>query len=223
MRLNQQGTTTLLVHVTPQGTVADITVRNSSGYDALDAAAVKCAQTWTFHPATQNGKPVDAYDERTIRWSIGRDIPPPPGPFLPPGAPTGWEREGISPYPAGILVSYKLSQAPTAEQYLSAGAYWNFSDLGDFVAKNDANLQRIADLHLLREERTTLCNGEPASEIEYSQPGLLASDPARILDIEQVRAVKNGWAYVTTYIRPADNPKRQDAEQWIHMYCGSRG
>jgi TonB family protein len=213
----------VLVHVTAKGTVADVTVKESSGSGALDAATLKCAMTWTYRPATQNGAQVESYTGVIIRWSLRGGTPPPPTPFVPPRAPNGWERDGASPYAAGILVSSKLSLAPAAEQYLSAGAYSDFSDLGDFVASNDTKLQGVKGLHFVREERTTLCNGVPASEIEYSQPGLLAVDPDRILDIEQVRTVKSGWAYVTTYIRPAESPERPDAEQWIHMSCGSRG
>jgi TonB family protein len=223
VRLNQQGTTIVTVHVTAKGTVADVTVKATSGHEALDMAAVRCATAQTYRPATQNGIAVEAYAERAMRWTLEGGTSPPPVPFLPPSPPTGWEREGTSQHLAGILVSYKLSQAPTAEQYLSAGAYLKFSDLGDFVAKNDTNLQSIRGLHLLGEEQATICGREPASEVEYSQSGLVSADPDRILDVDQVRTVKNGWAFVTTYIRPAESPKRPDAEQWIRMYCDSRG
>ena len=221
VRLNQQGTTVVTVHVNSNGMVGDVTVKNSSGHEALDAATVKCAQTWTYRPATRNGIPADADVEREIRWSIEGGTPPPPIPFLPPGSPVGWEHENSSLIMGGLLASYKLSQPPTAEQYLSARAYPNVSDLGALVAEVDANLKNVRGLHLLSEGPTKLCNGESASEIEYSQPGLVAADSTRILDVEQVRTVKNGWAYVTTYIRPAESPKRPDAEQWIYGFCQS--
>ncbi|MGH6887863.1 MAG: energy transducer TonB [Rhizomicrobium sp.] len=67
VRLGQQGTTVLTVHVTPTGTVAGVTVKRSSGHEALDIAAVRCAQTWIYRPATQNGTPVGAYAVRTSR------------------------------------------------------------------------------------------------------------------------------------------------------------
>jgi hypothetical protein len=145
----------------------------------------------------------------------------PPVPFFPQGPPAGWERESFSPYLAGNLASYKLSRAPGAEQYLSAKAYWGFSDLGKFVVTIDANLQNAKRVNPLREEPTTVCGSEPASEIEFSEAGLVPADPNRILNVEQVRTVKNGWAYVSTYIRPSESPKRPDAEQWIRAFCQS--
>jgi len=154
-------------------------------------------------------------------WSLEGGTCRPPVPFLPPDAPVGWEREGPS-YLAGDLGSYKLSSAPAAEQYLSTKAYWGHSDLGKFVATIDASLQNVKSVNLLREE-TTVCSGEPASEIEFSETGLVSTDPNRVLNVEQVRTVKNGWAYMTTYIRPAESPKRPDAELWIRAFCQSRG
>lgn len=224
IRLNQQGTTIVIVHVTPTGTVDDATVKATSGHDALDEASVRCVSKWTFRPATKDGAPVAAYKEFGIRWMLARGSgpPPPPVPFLPPGAPAGWELEGQS-YLTGDLASYKLSQAPITEQYLSAKAYWNFPDLRKFIAQIDTNLQSIKSIHVLGEVATTVCGGVPASEIEFSEPGLVAGDPNRVMDVEQVRAAKDGWGYVTTYIRPTDSPKRPDAEQWIHTFCQTPG
>lgn len=147
----------------------------------------------------------------------------PPVPFLPPASPAGWERESSSPYLGGNLASYKLSHAPAAEQYISAKAYWGFSDLSRFVATIDANLQDVKRVNPLREEPTTVCDAEPASEIEFTEAGLVSADPDRVLDVEQVRTVKDGWALVSTYIRPAESPKRPDAEQWIRAFCQSGG
>jgi len=223
VRLNLQGTTVLMLHVTAQGTVGDVRIKNSSGYDALDSTAVKCAQTWKFRPATQNGIPVEANVERAIRWSIAGGIPPEAIPFLPPAAPAGWEHDNTAMPMSGFLAAYKPSDAPTAGQYLSARTYPNVSGLNPFVVEVDDNLNRVRDLHVLDEGPIMLCSGDPASEIEYSQPGLVAGDPSRILDIQQIRTVKNGWAYVTSYIRPAESPKRTDAEQWIYGFCQAPG
>lgn len=227
IRLNQQGTTVVTVHVTAQGTVAGATIKAASGHDALDAATLRCAMTWTYRPATQKGIPVAGDAERTMCWTL-RGACPPPIPFLPPPAPVGWEREGSPTYLGGILASYKLFGALANEQYLSAAAYsanavQSFTNLADFVAQNDSNLRSVKELHVLSEKVAMPCGGELVSQIEYSQPGLLRSDPARFFDVEQVRTVKNSWAYVTTYIRPAESPKRPDAEQWIRAFCTSPG
>lgn len=222
-RLNLQGTTLVAVHVTAKGTVGNVTVKKSSGNDVLDAASVQCAKTWTFRPATRTGTPIESTIEQTVQWVIRDSTPPVPVPFRPPAAPVGWQPERRLRSLNGILVSYQLPGEPGAEQYLSVGAYFGFGDLSSFVAKNDASLHGIDGLEFLRESRTTLCNGEPASELEYSQPGLVSGNPGRTLDVEQVRTVKNGWAYVTTYIRPTGSPDGADAEQWIHAFCGTAG
>lgn len=120
-------------------------------------------------------------------------------------------------------MSYKLSGAAGATQYISAAVYANTSNLGDFVAKNDTSLRSLTGLNVLREQQTVVCGSEPASEIEYSQSGLVRSDPNGILDVERVRTFKDGWAYVTTFIRPWDSPRRRDAEQWIHSDCMPHG
>jgi TonB family protein len=222
VRLHEKGVTTLSIHVTATGTVADIAVKKSSGSDELDRASIKCAQAWKLHPATQNGIPVEATIERSLRWDLMNVEYWPSIPYRPPGPPAGWEHDNSTTMTSELLASYKLSGALSAEQYLVARANHYLSNLDAFVVEIDKNLKGIKDLHVLSEGPIALCNGEPASELEYSQPGLVA-DPDRILDIEQIRTVKNGWAYVTTYIRPAESSKRPDAERWIYGFCAAPG
>lgn len=50
-----EGTVLLRVDVTPQGTAAAVNVVESSGYAALDNAAVETVRDWRFLPAEQNG------------------------------------------------------------------------------------------------------------------------------------------------------------------------
>lgn len=73
VRLNQQGTTTLRITVSASGQVTDAKVANSSGYDSLDSAALKCVQSGSwggYKPAMQNGQPVDAQTEVKIEWKL---------------------------------------------------------------------------------------------------------------------------------------------------------
>jgi TonB family protein len=60
-RLNEQGTVDLRILVTSTGEVGALEVRNSSGFERLDQAAVEAVKTWRFNPATVDGKPVDAW------------------------------------------------------------------------------------------------------------------------------------------------------------------
>jgi periplasmic protein TonB len=59
VRLGQQGTVVLSLRITTDGDVKDVTVKESSGHDSLDNAAVSCAQSWHYKPAMENGQPVE--------------------------------------------------------------------------------------------------------------------------------------------------------------------
>ncbi len=52
-------TVILLITVTAEAKVTDIVVEHSASAD-FDAAAVEAVQSWTFEPATKDGKPVDS-------------------------------------------------------------------------------------------------------------------------------------------------------------------
>ena len=56
----EQGTVTLLIHVSPNGLVSGTDVLRSSGYPALDRAAEDAVATWHFMPAVKDGRPVSA-------------------------------------------------------------------------------------------------------------------------------------------------------------------
>jgi TonB family protein len=49
------------VMVGPDGSVLDCEIRDSSGVDALDGAALEAIAQWTFRPAKKGGKPVAAH------------------------------------------------------------------------------------------------------------------------------------------------------------------
>jgi protein TonB len=72
VRLNQQGTTTLRVTVSTSGQVTDAKVANSSGFDSLDNAAIKCVQSssWGYKPAMENGQPIETQTEVAIQWKL---------------------------------------------------------------------------------------------------------------------------------------------------------
>lgn len=71
IRLNQEGTTTVKVHVDASGEVSGVDVVSSSGHDSLDNAAVKCVTAaWHFKPAMENGSPVATTKEYNIKWQL---------------------------------------------------------------------------------------------------------------------------------------------------------
>lgn len=55
-----QGRVVLQVDVLPDGTAASVELTSSSGYDSLDAAALRTVRQWRFVPARRNGRPVAA-------------------------------------------------------------------------------------------------------------------------------------------------------------------
>ena len=52
------GTVGLIMEIGVDGSPVNIRVENSSGQPALDQSAMDTVRTWTFRPATRNGKPV---------------------------------------------------------------------------------------------------------------------------------------------------------------------
>ena len=69
-RLSQEGTVTLLLHITTDGSVSSASVTESSGRDSLDTAALRCVQGWHYKPATQNGQPVEASWPAKVVWKL---------------------------------------------------------------------------------------------------------------------------------------------------------
>jgi TonB family protein len=69
-RNGQEGLVYLLVAVDEEGIPTSITVKTSSGYPLLDAAAVKAVKRWKFKPAYQGAYPVDSEVEIPIRFRL---------------------------------------------------------------------------------------------------------------------------------------------------------
>lgn len=71
VRLNQTGTTRVLVHISSDGSVEGVDVVNSSGHDSLDQATVKCiTSSWRYKPAVQNNQAVAATKEYDLVWRL---------------------------------------------------------------------------------------------------------------------------------------------------------
>src|ERR1700678_4050619 len=71
VRLNQEGTTTVNVHVGADGSVSGVDIATSSGHDSLDQAAIKCiSAAWKFKPAQENGAAVATSKQYNIKWQL---------------------------------------------------------------------------------------------------------------------------------------------------------
>lgn len=62
------GTVVLLVEVSADGSVDQVTVETSSGYAILDDAAVRAVEQWRFAPAMLAGSPAQATVRKPIRF-----------------------------------------------------------------------------------------------------------------------------------------------------------
>ena len=59
-RLREQGEVLLRVRVTAEGTAAAVELRQGSGFDRLDRAALEAVTRWRFMPARQGDQAIEA-------------------------------------------------------------------------------------------------------------------------------------------------------------------
>ncbi|HEX4879821.1 MAG TPA: energy transducer TonB [Limnobacter sp.] len=57
-RLGEQGRVLLDVYILPDGSVGEIKLNKSSGFDRLDNAALQAVKTWKYVPAKRGDKPI---------------------------------------------------------------------------------------------------------------------------------------------------------------------
>jgi len=69
-RMGEHGRVLLRVHVTPEGSPAQIEIRESSGFERLDKAARDTVQRWRFVPAKQGDRGVSAWVLIPISFSL---------------------------------------------------------------------------------------------------------------------------------------------------------
>lgn len=67
----QEGLVLLGVRVTAEGRAAEVTIKQSSGFPLLDAAAVKAVQRWEFEPARLGAIAVASDVEVPVRFQLG--------------------------------------------------------------------------------------------------------------------------------------------------------
>lgn len=69
-RAGWEGRVTVRVLIDADGTAATVTVRESSGHEALDAAAVRAIQKWRFSPARQGSQAVASFHDVRVRFRL---------------------------------------------------------------------------------------------------------------------------------------------------------
>lgn len=71
MQAGHQGTVTVGFLVDENGRVKDSKVTGSSGFMRLDQAAQTALGKCSFHPALENGKPVESWAHVKYVWTLG--------------------------------------------------------------------------------------------------------------------------------------------------------
>jgi protein TonB len=70
---DREGTTELAFTVLADGTVSNVRVAKSSGFDSLDDAAVDCVSEWHYRPAIKDNQLVDAPINVKVNWNLHDD------------------------------------------------------------------------------------------------------------------------------------------------------
>ena len=71
VRLNEQGTTLMEVHITTEGNVDDCKIVQSSSSERLDSAACDYVKShWRWQPPTQQGTPTAVSTRVSVKWDL---------------------------------------------------------------------------------------------------------------------------------------------------------
>jgi periplasmic protein TonB len=71
-RLGEQGRVLFDVYILPDGSVGEIKVKQSSGFERLDRAALEAVRQWRFVPARRGDTPIAYWYVQPFTWSIDR-------------------------------------------------------------------------------------------------------------------------------------------------------
>ena len=69
----EEGTVTLLLAVQTDGSISDIRIARSSGYQRLDTAAQKALRNIKLQPATCHGKPIAVQIHQSFTFELTND------------------------------------------------------------------------------------------------------------------------------------------------------
>jgi periplasmic protein TonB len=69
-RLGEEGHAMVKFSVQDDGSVSNVTIAKSSGYQRLDDAAIQCVQSWRYKPATQGGKAIAVSTQVSVTYQL---------------------------------------------------------------------------------------------------------------------------------------------------------
>ena len=70
LRRHEEGKVVLELLVRADGTVGEVRVKESSGYQRLDQAALKAVRNWRYVPARQGGEVIDFWYQQPLLFSL---------------------------------------------------------------------------------------------------------------------------------------------------------
>lgn len=65
-----QATVVLRLKIATDGSIVEATVHRTSGYEAMDQAAINGVKSWKFRPAMKNGKPIESIVRKPFAFEI---------------------------------------------------------------------------------------------------------------------------------------------------------
>ncbi len=69
-RNNEEGTTLLAFRIETDGSISNVAVEKSSGFQRLDDASISCVTRWRYKPSTKDGIPTAIPWEVNVVWKL---------------------------------------------------------------------------------------------------------------------------------------------------------
>lgn len=70
LKMGEEGSVVVRVKLDKEGTIAEASIKSSSGYQRLDDAAVSAVKTWKCHPAIRDNTAVEAYALQPFEFKV---------------------------------------------------------------------------------------------------------------------------------------------------------
>lgn len=70
LKMDEEGSVIVRVKLDKEGTIAEASVKSSSGYKRLDEAAISAVKTWKCHPAMRDNTAVEAYALQPFEFKL---------------------------------------------------------------------------------------------------------------------------------------------------------
>lgn len=73
---HSEGIATVAFVITKDGSLREVRIEKSSGNDSLDAASIRCVETWKYRPVVRDGEAIELAWRAEVKWEITPDDAP---------------------------------------------------------------------------------------------------------------------------------------------------